>query len=239
MLSIIVPCYNEAANIKLLIEKFKLVADKYNNLEVLFVNNGSTDKSKDVFENELANCLNYPFRLVSIEKNIGYGFGLLRGLYLAKGDILSWTHADLQTEPTDIITALRIYQKSSDSDFKLIKGARRNRSLIDALFTLGMSLFTLIVLKVYISDINAQPKLFSRKFFKQIEKDAPNDFSLDLYFLYHAKVKGEVLDFPVTYHNRLFGVAKGGDGSLLLKFKLMIRTIRFILDFRNKSGFSK
>jgi glycosyltransferase involved in cell wall biosynthesis len=214
------------------LEVFKEVVNKNHDIEVLFVNNGSTDQSAAIFEKELAINPSYPFRIVNVEKNQGYGYGILQGLYSAKGDILSWTHADMQTDPLDLIKALDIYVKLPKTQVALIKGSRRKRPLFDAIFTQGMSFFILFALKVYLKDINAQPKLFSSDFFNQIAKEAPYDFSLDLYFLYHAKKQGQILDFPVYYKNRLSGEAKGGGGSLSLKIKLVKRTIKFVLEFR-------
>ena len=50
-LSIIIPCYNEEKNISLILERFNKIIIR-NDIEVLFVNNGSTDNSEKIF-NEL------------------------------------------------------------------------------------------------------------------------------------------------------------------------------------------
>ena len=42
--------------------------------------------------------------------NKGYGFGILQGLAVAEGRILSWTHADLQTDPKDVVLAYELYK---------------------------------------------------------------------------------------------------------------------------------
>jgi glycosyltransferase involved in cell wall biosynthesis len=47
-LSIILPCYNESENIPIILEKFAAVMNR-SDVEILFVNNGSNDASKDVF----------------------------------------------------------------------------------------------------------------------------------------------------------------------------------------------
>ena len=64
-------------------------------------------------------------------------------------------------------------------------------------------------------------------------KKAPYDFSLDLYLLFVAnRVKISIKSFPVFFSNREFGEAKGG-GTLKGKFKLIKRTIGYIIELRN------
>ena len=92
--SIVIPCFNEEGTIKLILEKTKNPF-KENNIELIIVNNGSTDNTKNILE-ELIN--NYPqASYINLEKNIGYGGGILKGLSHCKGEIIGWTHADLQT----------------------------------------------------------------------------------------------------------------------------------------------
>jgi len=229
MLSIVIPCYNEAGNIHLLMERFTEVVKANAGVEIIIVDNGSSDNSAQVFESELKKYPTLPFRVVKIEKNQGYGHGILQGLRSAKGEVLAWTHADMQTDPLDVLTGFDLFNKNKDKyPILLVKGKRRNRPWLDEFFTKGMELFALLMLKTRLNDINAQPKIFSKYFFDQIEASAPLDFSLDLYFLYHATKNGQVLDFPVYFNQRLHGEAKGG-GSLKTKYKLTKRTLLYIL----------
>jgi len=81
---------------------------------------------------------------------------------------------------------------------------------------------------VNLSDINAQPKLFSKVFKKDILNNYPNDFSLDLFLLLRAHKKNlTIVEYPVTLYERKKEKAKGG-GTLLGKIKLIVRTIKFI-----------
>jgi hypothetical protein len=94
-----------------------------------------------------------------------------------------------------------------------------------------MALFTSIVFRIRFNDINAQPKIFHRKFLKYLKK-APKDFSLDLFFLFIAKRNlYKVLEHPVYYKKRIRGIAKGGD-TLWGKFMLSIRTFKFIIGLK-------
>ena len=79
-----------------------------------------------------------------------------------------------------------------------------------------------------LSDINGQPKFFYRNFIDFLDKP-PKDFNLDLYILIKATRLGyKIKDFPVFFHNRNFGISKGG-GSLKGKFKLSYKTLLYIV----------
>ena len=76
-LSIVVPCYNEEENIPLLLKRFEEVI-KRDDMEVILVDNGSTDGSARVLSELVPG---YAFaRTVSVEVNQGYGYGILQGL---------------------------------------------------------------------------------------------------------------------------------------------------------------
>ncbi len=99
----------------------------------------------------------------------------------------------------------------------------------------GMQMATLFIIKKQLSDINAQPKLFSRDFYnKFLKSNAPKDFSLDLYTLYQAKShQMSILEVPVFFHKRKFGEAKGGGGSWKNRIRLISRTFKYIFELRN------
>ena len=226
MLSVIVPCYNEEKNIPEIVSKFdKIISDFDDELEVILVNNGSTDNSKRVFKKVISNTAKN-ISVHNLDTNIGYGHGILSGLKVAKGDVLSWTHADLQTEPKDVVSAFKEYKKHNDLDL-VIKGKRKNRNLIDSFFTWGMQVYCFLKLNARLNDINAQPKLFSRKFYQSNFKTPPLDFSLDLFLLIKAK---NIKTVDVFFHKRKFGEAKGG-GTFLGKWKLIKRTIKYINNY--------
>jgi len=164
--------------------------------------------------------------------NKGYGFGILQGLAVAEGKILSWTHADLQTDPKDVVLAYELYKVELESNHCIVKGERKGRNIFDNMFTGGMSLISSLFLNQKLWDINAQPKIFHRNFMNHLKK-APYDFSLDLYVLFVAnRIKISIESFPVFFSNREFGEAKGG-GTLKGKFKLIKRTIGYIIELRN------
>ncbi len=234
-LSIVIPCYNEEDNIPLIIDRIISMTDDFSNLEILLINNGSTDNSAEVFTKHLANS-NLPYiKLVNVEKNQGYGYGILAGLKQATGDVLGWTHADMHTDPVDVLAAFEKLLKHCPKEKILIKGRRKNRNTLDTVFTFGMSLVSSLVLKTWLSDVNAQPKVFFREFYNEM-KNPPLDFSLDLYVLYLAKKIGYRTEtIPVLFNKRLHGQAKGG-GSLKTKWPLIKRTFSYILKLKKETG---
>lgn len=234
LLSVILPCYNEKDNLQSLFERLDLLAASGFQMEIILVNNGSTDGSDIVFASELSKRNQNIFRVHKVEKNIGYGFGILSGLRAAKGSVLAVTHADRQTDPMDVIQALRIYE-NENNELLLVKGYRKNRKLTEAVFSYGMGLLASLALGTRLTEVNAQPKLFSKQFFDTVEKEAPYDFSLDLYLLYHAKRMGNIKDFPVFFAKRTAGEAKGGSGSSWkVRWKLIKRSLAYIFELRKK-----
>lgn len=229
-LSVVVPCYNEAKNIPLILERFKAVITR-GDVEVVVVNNGSTDESAQVLEKLLPA---YGFaRGVRVAVNKGYGFGILAGLRAARGEFIGWTHADMQTDPGDVIKALAIIEARADSPELYVKGRRRGRSAFDSFFTGGMGLFETLYMGQGLWDINAQPNIFHKSFFAEW-KNPPHDFALDLYALYQAKKLGlDVVRFDVVFPPRAHGVSHWNTG-LAAKWKFIRRTVGFSVELKKR-----
>lgn len=233
-LSIVVPCYNEQENLPLILECFSNVISR-KDIEVVLVNNGSTDNTASVLEELLPQ---YPFaRTVLVEENQGYGYGILTGLQSCDAEFIGWTHADMQTDPKDIIKALEIienYQKEQGNNRIFVKGKRKGRPLSDVFFTFGMSVFESLYLRQRLNDINGQPNIFPEDFFRTWE-NAPYDFSLDLYAFYMArKMKLEVKRFHVLFSERIHGNSKWNTG-LKSKWEPIKRTMAFSRELKRHS----
>lgn len=235
-LSIVVPCYNEEKNIPLILERFAAAVGKRSDTEVILVDNGSQDATGHVMDLEMARP-EYAFaRKAVVEKNQGYGYGILSGLREAKGNVLAWTHADLQTDPGDVVKAFERYlQISRGGGEVMVKGHRRNRGMAEKLFSLGMQCLSSAALGMWFTEVNAQPKLFPRTLYERFG-NPPHDFSLDLYLLWLAGANGyKIVSIPVYFNKRLYGEAKGGGGSsLAVKWKLIKRTAAYIFRLRSE-----
>jgi glycosyltransferase involved in cell wall biosynthesis len=226
--SLVIPCYNEEANLPLLLERCKALAARPG-IEVVLVDNGSTDGTPDTLRKLLPNYAGC--RSVRVEKNQGYGFGILTGLKAASGEILGWTHADMQTDPQDALLGLALFDRFGDNIF--VKGRRNGRPLMDVLFTIGMSVFETALLRKPLWDINAQPTMFARQFFTDWHC-APHDFSLDLYAYYQARCKQlDVHRFPVRFGERAHGVSHW-NVNWHSKWKFIKRTVQFSLSLRQQ-----
>lgn len=231
-LSIIIPCYNEEKNIIPLFEKIQSLLEKDPNIEVIIVNNGSTDGTRNNILNSSLN-INNKIKIYEIKENIGYGHGIMSGVKIASGEYIGWCHADLQTEPIDIYNAYVQNYENLQINNVLIKGLRTNRNLFDVFFTLCMSIIASIIFQRIVYDINAQPKLFSKKFLVFL-KDYPNDFSLDLYLLIIAKINDyKIINHKVIFKKRLYDEAKGG-GNIIGKLKLIKRTFIYMFQLKKK-----
>ena len=233
-LSVVLPCYNESGNIPLIYQRFREVLQGRTDVEVLLVNNGSTDDSAAVFSAQQALPENAFARVVTVVENKGYGFGILSGLREGRGEVLGWTHADMQTDPEDVLKALDAWKKeSADGSPVLVRGRRRSRGLFDTFFTWGMGVIATVALRTPLHDVNAQPKIFPRDFFASWD-DPPDDFSLDLYCLVMAdRQRIKVVEQNVFFADRMHGEAKGG-GTLKGKWKLIKRTFAYIMALRRR-----
>ena len=203
-LSIVIPCFNEEDNIPLLIDKFNVYSSEYS-FELILVDNGSNDNTWDLLNKLLPK---HKFlKILKIENNIGYGDGILKGLAIGKGNYLGWTHADLQTDINDVFNALKLIKKMNFPENIYIKGKRKNRNIFDQFFTTGMSIIESLWLGVTLWDINGQPNVFPKNFFKLWEYP-PKDFLLDLYSYSLAKKMGfSIKRIDVIFKKRKFGIS--------------------------------
>lgn len=226
---IVIPAYNEADNLPTLIEELNVIRTT-RKFDVIIVNNGSSDNSSLIL-NEYSKKY-YWLSVCQINQNKGYGHGILSGLSQTKADLIGWTHADLQFDPYTLIQAIELAVRNQTV---IIKGKRTGRKFFEKVITFGMSLSAMCVLGLPFYDINAQPKLFSRKYFNEHFKNvAPEDFSFDLFFMFYAVKKGvKIIEFEVEFRPRLAGEAKGGGASTITVLKIVLRTISYMWKIRN------
>lgn len=229
--SLVIPCYNEAATLPILIERLKVSFTEQDSIEIILVNNGSTDNSIEILDEAV---LNIPFlRTVHVPLNQGYGYGILQGLAVAQGEYIGWTHADMQTDPADAIKSFELFKTNQNPNTIFVKGKRFGRPFADTVFTFGMSCFDSLLFMLPLWDINAQPTIFSRKFYERW-KNPPYDFALDLYAYASAVREGlEIRRFPVCFGMRLHGVSHWNI-NWKSKIKFIRRTIEFSFALRKK-----
>ena len=93
--SILIPCYNEAANIRETIDI--LLHQKYPNYEIIAINDGSKDNTLDILQ-ELANK-HEKLRVVNLHTNQGKAMGLRAGALIANSEILVCIDGDALLAP--------------------------------------------------------------------------------------------------------------------------------------------
>ena len=97
-LSIIVPIYNESRTIRALLNKLKAVRFPESvEIEVIVVDDGSTDGTRDILKN-----LGSGYTVLFHEKNKGKGSAIRTGLVKASGDYVVIQDGDLEYDPRDI-----------------------------------------------------------------------------------------------------------------------------------------
>jgi len=128
--SFVVPIYNDGYLAEPFCQEFEKVFVDYlgrkeisEHVELIFVNDGSSDKSSI----ELANVSSrFPFvRVINLSRNFGQHVAISCGYKHAQGDVVGMLNADMQESPDEIPKLLRALQ-SEDAD--IVFGLRRSRS---------------------------------------------------------------------------------------------------------------
>lgn len=117
-LSLLVPCYNEEGNVEgfysLVNEVFR---DKGFSYEFVFVNDGSTDSTRERLKGLYYNNKEKKnIQLLSFSRNFGKEAAIYAGLSKAKGEYICIIDADLQQRPEIVLEMLEIIEGDEDTD---------------------------------------------------------------------------------------------------------------------------
>ena len=111
-LTIIIPFLNEEFNLPTLIKELDtFLSDKQYSTEVIFVDDGSTDKSIEIFEKHTFE--NFSGKLIKLSKNFGSHAALRAGILNAIGEKICFIYADLQ-DPLNVIDEM--FNKMNEND---------------------------------------------------------------------------------------------------------------------------
>jgi glycosyltransferase involved in cell wall biosynthesis len=230
-LIIVMPAYNEEANIESVVREWHDIAQRYGTgSKLLIVDDGSKDST---YKTLLALKESYP-RLEPVTKpNSGHGATLLYAydLALSKGaDYVFQTDSDGQTLPTEFAP----FWEMKD-DYAMVIGSRRGRKdgFSRVIVTKTLKLVCLLCFGVKIEDANTPYRLMQAKTLRDSLKIVPSGFFLSNVALsaIYARRKQAVKFVPITFRPR-----QGGVNSINMKRIIKIG-FKALKDFRavNKS----
>lgn len=138
-LSIVVPVFNEEKTILEILKKINVLQKNYK-IEIILVNDGSTDSSKKIIDE---NKKLYS-KCIHLDKNSGKGKAVIEGLKLCNMNYVIIQDADLEYDPNDILIFLQELEKFN---FDLIMGSRfigTKRSVLHFWHMLGNKFITFL-----------------------------------------------------------------------------------------------
>ncbi len=111
-ISVVIPAFNEAENIEPLLKRLLPILEKYEDYEVIFVDDGSQDNSLEILEK--CHLENKKGEYVSFSRNFGHQYALRAGIEHASGDCVISMDADLQHPPELLPQMIEEWQKGYD-----------------------------------------------------------------------------------------------------------------------------
>jgi glycosyltransferase involved in cell wall biosynthesis len=214
-ISVVIPIFNEEANIKPLYMALKPILDRLNrDAEVILVDDGSTDNSRTELA-EIA-ALDDRFRVINFVRNCGQTAAMMAGIDAARGVVIVPMDGDLQNDPEDIPKLLA----KMDEGFDVVSGWRQKRkdnaivrNFPSRMANLLISRMSGVVLHDYGCTLKAYKTTLLRgyRLYGEMHRFIP---------IYAAWRGGRVTEIPVRHHARTSGVSKYG----------LERTFKVILD---------
>ena len=119
-LSIIIPIFNEAESLSSLFKELKSEFGNSSSVEIVFVNDGSTDSSQQSIERAILD--NSTWKMINLYRNYGKSVALQAGIECSSGEIIGTLDADLQDDPKEIAKLIDLSDK-----FDLVIGWKKSR----------------------------------------------------------------------------------------------------------------
>jgi len=113
-LSLVVPCYNEEGNVERLFQEVKNTFKENIDYEIVFVNDGSTDKTAQ--ELKKLHSDNENIQVINFSRNFGKEAAMYAGLKESKGELVCVIDADLQQHPEEVVKMIDILDNNPDID---------------------------------------------------------------------------------------------------------------------------
>jgi glycosyltransferase involved in cell wall biosynthesis len=228
-LSLVIPVYNEEENLPLLMEAICASLRPLNrDWEVIFVDDGSTDRSLDALK-RLVEADPEHVRAVIFRRNFGQTAAIAAGIDHSRGSIIILLDADLQNDPADIPMLL----DKLDEGYDLVSGWRKDRQDNKFTRTIPSNLANGLISRVtgvHLHDYGCTLKVYRRdalegfRLYGEMHRFIP---------VFAHSVGAKITELPVHHHARKFGKAKYGL-ERTVKVILDLFTVKFLLDYSHK-----
>ncbi|MBH69128.1 MAG: dolichol-phosphate mannosyltransferase [Rhodospirillaceae bacterium] len=212
-LSVVIPVFNECANIRPLVKEITSALDKISDYEIIFVNDCSTDNTLAVIT-EMQDGIPQ-LRVITHLQRAGQSAGLRTGILAAKGQLIATLDGDGQNDPADIVKLLNEYKAQHRQGLRMITGNRVTRK--DSLAKRKASLIANSIRKFLLKDDNPDTgcslKLFERDFFLKLP------YFDHMHRFLPALAKREncsIIVVPVNHRHRVHGTSKYANLDRLL-----------------------
>ena len=204
-LSVVIPAYNETATVERLLRRVREVPL---NLEVIVVDDGSTDGTRDLLrelEGELID------QLVLHEKNAGKGAALRTGFGRATGDVVVVQDADLEYDPYELPILLEpILSGRADAVYgsRFLGGPHR---VLFFWHSVGNHLLTLLsnmLTDVNLTDMETCYKMVRTELLQSLPLSA-HRFGIEPELTARlAQAGARIYELPISYHGRSYAEGK-------------------------------
>ena len=232
-LSVIVPFYNEKENIgKLHNELVPVLSNLDSKCEIIYVDDGSTDGSKEVLLNVIDNgASEIKVKVISFNRNFGQTAAVKAGIDNADGDLISFLDADLQNDPRSIPKFLEKMTEGYDAVFGW-RSERKDASVRSFLSRLANLIISIVFSYPY-HDVGCSARVVKKEFLKNLELYGELHRILPvLIYLKGAKVA----EIVVEHHPRRSGKSKYGF-ERIVKTLIDIITVKFISSYGTKPAY--
>ena len=201
-LSIIIPIFNEAESLPSLFKELKSEFGNSSSVEIVFVNDGSTDSSQQSIERAILD--NSTWKMVNLYRNYGKSVALQAGIECSSGEIIGTLDADLQDDPKEIAKLIDLFDK-----FDLVIGWKKNRldPLEKRIASKIFNFFIRVFSGLKIKDSNTGIKIFKREVAESLNLYGGRHRYIPL--LAHQK-NFSVGEVAVNHRKRKFGDSKYG-----------------------------
>lgn len=227
-ISILVPVYNEEENLPRLYEQISGVAEREQlDIEVILVDDGSTDRSYEVLADLAAR--DSRLRVVRFRRNFGQTAGLAAAIEYATGDILIPMDADLQNDPEDIPRLLAKLEEGYD----VVSGWRKDRKDTFVSRRLPSMIANRIISwwgGVSLHDYGCSLKAYRSEFLKEVRLYGEMHRFVPIYANWAG---ARVTEMVVNHRARQFGTSKYGINRTF-KVLLDMLTVKFLGDYSTK-----